>query len=34
MEIGICIRDYLDDPNRSIYEQVEEAAEVCRRARS
>ena len=34
MEIGLCIRDYLDDPNRSIYEQVEEAAEVCCRARS
>ena len=34
MEIGICIRDYLDNPARSIYEQVEEAAEVSRRARS
>jgi alkanesulfonate monooxygenase SsuD/methylene tetrahydromethanopterin reductase-like flavin-dependent oxidoreductase (luciferase family) len=34
MEIGICIRDYLDDPGRPIHEQIEEAAEVCRRARS
>ena len=34
MEIGICIRDYLDDPNRSIYEQVEEAADRRRRAHS
>ncbi len=32
MEVGLCIRDYLDDPTRSIHEQVEEAAEVCRQA--
>ena len=34
MEVGIYIRDFLEDPNRPIYEQIEEAAEVCRRARS
>ena len=34
MEVGIYIRDYLDDPGRSLYEQIEEAAEVCRQARS
>ena len=34
MEVGIYIRDFLEDPDRSIYEQIEEAAEVCRRARS
>ena len=34
LEVGIYIRDFLEDPNRPIYEQIEEAAEVCRRARS
>ena len=34
MEVGIYIRDFLEDPDRPIYEQIEEAAEVCRRARS
>ena len=34
MEVGIYIRDYLDDPSRPVYEQIEEAAEVCRRAKS
>ena len=34
MEVGLYIRDYLEDPNRPMYQQVEEAAEVCRRARS
>ncbi len=34
MEVGIYIRDFLEDPHRPIYEQIEEAAEVCRRARS
>jgi len=33
MEVGIYIRDYIDDPTRSMSEQIEEAAEVCRRAR-
>ena len=32
MDVGIYIRDYLDDPNRPFFEQVEEAAEVCRHA--
>ena len=34
MEVGIYIRDFLEDPDRPIYEQIEETAEVCRRARS
>ena len=34
MEVGLYIRDYLEDPERPMYEQVEEAAEVCRRAKS
>ena len=34
MDVGIYIRDYMDDPSRPLYEQVEEAAEVCRRALS
>ena len=34
MEVGLYIRDYLDDPNRPLYEQLEEAAEICRKARS
>ena len=34
MEVGIYIRDYLEDPTRPMHEQIEEAAEVCRRARS
>ncbi len=32
MEVGIYIRDYLEDPNRPMFDQIEEAAEVCRRA--
>ena len=32
MEVGLYIRDYLEDPNRPLFEQIEEAAEVCRRA--
>ena len=32
MDVGIYIRDYLEDPNRPFFEQVEEAAEVCRHA--
>jgi len=34
MEVGIYIRDFLDDPSRPLYEQIDEAAEVCRRAKS
>jgi alkanesulfonate monooxygenase SsuD/methylene tetrahydromethanopterin reductase-like flavin-dependent oxidoreductase (luciferase family) len=34
MEVGLYIRDYMEDPYRPMYEQVEEAAEVCRRAKS
>ena len=34
MEVGLYIRDYMEDPDRPMYEQVEEAAEVCRRAKS
>ncbi len=33
MEVGIYIRDYIDDPTRPMSEQIEEAAEVCRLAR-
>ncbi len=31
MEVGLYIRDYMEDPDRPMYQQVEEAAEVCRR---
>ncbi|MCH7606655.1 MAG: LLM class flavin-dependent oxidoreductase [Chloroflexi bacterium] len=34
MEVGLYIRDYLEDYDRPMYEQLEEAAEVCRRARA
>lgn len=34
MEVGIYIRDYMEDSDRPMYQQVEEAAEVCRRAKS
>ena len=34
MEIGLYIRDYMDGADRPMYQQVEEAAEVCRRAGS
>ena len=34
MEVGLYIRDYMEDSDRPMYQQVEEAAEVCRRARS
>ena len=34
MEVGLYIRDYMDDTERLMYQQVEEAAEVCRRAKS
>ena len=34
MEAGLYIRDYMDDPDRPMHQQVEEAAEVCRRAKS
>jgi len=34
MEVGLYIRDFLEDRDRPMYEQIEEAAEVCRRARS
>ncbi len=33
MEVGIYIRDYMEDPSRPLFEQIEEAAAVCRRAR-
>jgi alkanesulfonate monooxygenase SsuD/methylene tetrahydromethanopterin reductase-like flavin-dependent oxidoreductase (luciferase family) len=34
MDVGIYIRDFLDDPARPLHEQLEEAAEVCRQAKS
>ena len=34
MEVGLYIRDFMDDPGRPMHQQVEEAAEVCRRAKS
>ena len=33
MEVGLYLRDHLEDPTRPVYEQIEEAAEVCRWAR-
>ena len=32
MEVGLYIRDYKDDPDRPMLQQVEEAAEGCRLA--
>jgi alkanesulfonate monooxygenase SsuD/methylene tetrahydromethanopterin reductase-like flavin-dependent oxidoreductase (luciferase family) len=34
VNVGIYIRDYMEDPHRSIHQQIEEAAEVCRLASS
>ena len=34
MEVGLYIRDFLEDAGRPMHQQVEEAAEVCRRAKS
>ncbi len=34
MQVGIYIRDYMEDPTRPMYDQIEEAAEVCRVAGS
>ena len=34
MEVGLYIRDFLEDADRPMHQQVEEAAEVCRRAKS
>ena len=33
MDVGLYIRDYIDDPTRPLYEQIEEAAEIFRQAR-
>ena len=33
MDVGLYVRDYIDDPTRPLYEQVEEAAEIFRQAR-
>ena len=33
MDIGVYVRDYIDDPTRPLYEQIEEAAEIFRQAR-
>ncbi|MFQ6025959.1 MAG: LLM class flavin-dependent oxidoreductase [Dehalococcoidia bacterium] len=30
MEVGLYLRDYMENPNRPIHEQIEEAAEICR----
>ena len=32
MDVGLYIRDYLEDPSRPLFEQVEDAAEICRHA--
>ncbi|MCL0044440.1 LLM class flavin-dependent oxidoreductase [Dehalococcoidia bacterium] len=32
MDVGIYIRDYISDPSRPIYEQIEEAAAICQHA--
>ena len=34
MEVGIYIRDYMEDPNRPMHDQIEAAAEVCRYAQT
>ena len=34
MQVGIYIRDYMEDPTRPMFDQIEEAAEVCRVAGS
>ena len=34
MEVGLYLRDHMEDSDRAMYQQVEEAAEVCRRAQS
>ncbi len=31
MEVGLYIRDFMEDPDRPMHQQVDEAAEVCRR---
>ena len=33
MEVGLYARDYMDDPTRPLYEQIEEAAEIFRLAK-
>ena len=33
MEVALYIRDYMEDPDRPMHQQVEEAAKVCRRAK-
>ena len=33
MDVGLYVRDYIDDPTRPLYEQIEEAAEIFRQAR-
>ena len=33
MDVGLYIRDYIDDPTRPIYDQIEEAAEIFRQAK-
>ncbi len=34
MEVGLYIPDYLEDAGQPMHQQGEEAAEVCRRAKS
>ena len=33
MDVGLYVRDYMDDPARPLYEQIEEAAEIFRQAK-
>ena len=33
MDVGLYIRDYIDDPTRPLYDQMEEAAEIFRLAK-
>ena len=33
MDVGLYVRDYIADPNRPLYEQIEEAAEIFRQAK-
>ena len=33
MDVGLYVRDYMDDPSRPLYDQIEEAAEIFRHAK-
>ena len=33
MDVGLYVRDFIDDPSRPLFDQIEEAAEIFRRAK-